>query len=221
MLYLSLTGGVDLQCMRELLVGYLKWMAFSVAALGLSACARMQIADPTLFAVEPKLGDPPEAGAMADTPHASGTEAERIETLEAQMAALGADVANIRRALETMGPLPDPGAGSVQASFPQAAKPAAMSHLYAPAPTLGEDRRSLFYEAELGSFRSKKAAEDCWRRLAGEAGMADLNARFTVIGAETSLTVGPLPSEAAVNALQVETSALFGSCRVAAPVRSY
>jgi hypothetical protein len=221
MLYLSLTGGVDLRCMRELLIGYLKWMAFSVVALGLSACARMHMSDPTLFAVEPKLGEPPEAGAMANTPHVHETEAERIEKLEAQMAALGADVANIRKALDVMGPLPDPGAGTVQASFPEAARPGAVSHLYSPAPTLGEGGQSLFYEAELGSFRSKRAAQDCWRRVAGEASMADLNPRFTVIGAETRLTVGPLLSEAAVNTLQVETSAISGPCRVTAPVRAY
>jgi hypothetical protein len=221
MLYLSLTGSVDLGCMRDLLVSYLKWMAFSIAALGLSACARMHMSDPTLFAVEPKLGEPPEAGAMANAQQVQETEAERIEKLEAQLAALGADVANIRKALDVMGPLPDPGAGTVQASFPEAAKPAAVSHLYAQAPAMGEGGRSLFYEAELGSFRSRRAAEDCWRRVAGEAGAADLNPRFTITGAETKLTVGPLLSEAAVSALQVEASSLSGPCRVTAPVRAY
>jgi cell division septation protein DedD len=221
MLYWSLTGGVDLKCMRGLLVSYLKWMAFSIAALGLSACARMHMPDPALLAGEPKVGEPPEAGAMTYQPQAQTIEADRIEKLEAQVAALGADVANIRKALEVIGPLPDPGAGSVQASFQSAARPAAMPHLYAPAPAMSEASRSLFYEAELGSFRSKQAAEACWRRLAGEASMVDLNPRFTLMGAETMLSVGPVLSEAAVNALKVEISAISGPCQGWAPIRAH
>ncbi len=212
--------------MRWQLVSYLKFVAFSVAALGLSACARMQLSDPTQFAIEPMFGDPPEAGAMATAPQPVESEAERIEKLEAQMAMLSADVANIRTALAVMGPLPDPGAGLVQATFPEAAKPAggrmaASARLYAPAPEMGEGGRSLFYEAELGSFRSRPAAEAGWRRIAGEAGMSGVNPRFTETGAETRLSVGPFASEAAVDVLCVDLSALAGACRVTAPVRAY
>lgn len=186
----------------------------------------MQLSDPTQFAIEPMFGDPPEAGAMATAPQPVESEAERIEKLEAQMAMLSADVANIRTALAVMGPLPDPGAGLVQATFPEAAKPAggrmaASARLYAPAPEMGEGGRSLFYEAELGSFRSRPAAEAGWRRIAGEAGMSGVNPRFTETGAETRLSVGPFASEAAVDVLCVDLSALAGACRVTAPVRAY
>jgi hypothetical protein len=221
MFYWSLTGSVDLLWMRKHLVSYLKLVAFSVAALGLSACARMHLSDPTMFAVEPRLGEPPNAGA-ADQPAVVETEAQRMEALEAQVEGLGAQGASLRRALEIMGPLPDAGAGLVQATFPGAAKFSfRSSQLYASAPAMGEGGRSLFYEAELGSFRSRQAAEDSWRRMVGEAGVSNLNPRFTETGAETHLTVGPLVSEAAVNALCVELSALTGECRVAAPVRAF
>jgi hypothetical protein len=199
-------------------------LAFSVVALGLSACARMHLSDPTMFALEPKLGEPPEAGAMVDKPADGMTEDQRIEALEAQMAALGADSANIRRALDVMGPLPDPQAGLVAATFPEIAKPRDPSswpaRLYAPPPVLSEGR-SLFYEAELGSFRSKAAAEAGWRRLATDHRLAGLDPRYSIAGTETRLSVGPLASEAAVNTLCVELSALAGACRVTAPVRAY
>ncbi len=226
MLYWSLTGGADLRWMREQLVSYLRFVAFSAVALGLSACARMHLSDPTQFAIEPMFGDPPEVGALTDAPQVHETDAERIEKLENQMAALDADAASIRTALAVMGPLPDPGAGLVQATFPGVAKAAGPgragdSQLYAPAPDMGEGGRSLFYEAELGSFRSKQAAEAGWRLLAGEAGLANVNPRFTETGASTRLTVGPFASEAAVNAMCVDLSALAGACRVTAPVRAY
>jgi len=224
MFYLSLTGASDLLWMQKHLVSYLKLVAFSVAALGLSACARMHLSDPTMFSIEPRLGEPPEAGAV-DRPAVIETEAQRMEALEAQVEGLAAQVASLRGALEIMGPLPDPGAGLVHAFFPTAARAssrtAGASQLYASAPGLGEGGRSLFYEAELGSFRSKQAAEASWRQLSGEAGISNLNPRFTETGAETRLTVGPLASEAAVNALCVELSALAGACRVAAPVRAF
>jgi len=209
--------------MRKLVASYLRFVAFSVVALGLSACARMHLSDPTMFALEPKLGEPPEAGAMVDKPADGMTEDQRIEALEAQMAALGADSANIRRALDVMGPLPDPHAGLVAATFPEIAKPrdpVRPARLYAPPPVLGEGS-SLFYEAELGSFRSKAAAEAGWRQLAKDNRLAGLDPRYSIAGAETRLSVGPLASEAAVSALCVELSALAGACRVAAPVRAY
>ena len=214
--------------MRKLVVSYLRFVAFSVVALGLSACARMHLPDPTMFATEPRRGEPPEVGAMVDKPADGMTDDQRIEALEAQMATLGADIVNIRRALDVMGPLPDPHAGLVAATLPQVAKPrdpdaetaARLARLYAPPPVLGEGR-SLFYEAELGSFRSRAAAEAGWNRFAKDSRLTGLDPRYSVAGAETRLSVGPLASEAAASALCVELSALAGACRVAAPVRAY
>lgn len=225
MLYGSLTGLFDLRRMRDHIVGYGKFMSFSVAALSMSACARMHLSDPTLFAVEPKLGEAPETAATVNKPRPEESEAEHLQKLEAQVAALGAEVADLRTALAILDrQLPDrqtrPRPAALPLSFPEVGKPAPMSHLYAPPPAPAAGR-SLFFEAELGSFRSRQAAEDCWRHLAGEAAMAGLNPRFTITGAETRLAVGPLHSEAAVSALQVETSTLSGPCRGLAPARAY
>lgn len=221
MLYRSLTGAFDLRRMCDRAVGHGRLVYVSATALVLSACARMQLSDPTMFAVDPILGDGPETGAMAMQPQARETEAERMAKLEAQIAALSADVADLRRALDVLDRQAKPSGASRPASFVETSKPAASPQLYALAPPAPMTARSLFFEAELGSFRSKDAAEDCWRRLAGEASMADLNPRFTVTGAETRLAVGPLLSEAAVNAIKVEASAISGPCRGFAPVRAY
>ena len=83
------------------------------------------------------------------------------------------------------------------------------SDLYAPPPEL-TGGRSLFYEAELGSFRSKQAAEAGWRRHGRRRPAYGLTPRYTAVGADTRLTAGPLASQAAVDALCVELSALPG-----------
>jgi hypothetical protein len=70
-------------------------------------------------------------------------------------------------------------------------------------------------------FGPRDAAEAGWRRLAGDKSLAGLNARYSVDGDQTRLIAGPLASEAAVQALCVELSAVAGQCRVAAPIRAY
>jgi hypothetical protein len=221
MLYRSLTGLIDLRRMCNRAVSYGRLLAFSVATLSISACARMHLSDVTQFAIEPKLGEGPEVGATANSPQVEESEAERMAKLETQMAALGADVADLQKALAMLDQQVRPRPASVPVGAPETVLLPAMSYLYAQAPEPSKTARSLFFEAELGAFRSKQAAEDCWRRVAGEASMADLNPRFTITGAETRLTVGPLLSEAAVNAIKIEASAISGPCRGLAPVRAF
>jgi cell division septation protein DedD len=80
---------------------------------------------------------------------------------------------------------------------------------------------SLFYEAELGSFATRSAAEARWKQLVATNRLAGIDPAYAAVGAETRLTVGPLASEAAVEALCVELSSLTGACRVVAPIRAY
>jgi cell division septation protein DedD len=94
------------------------------------------------------------------------------------------------------------------------------SDLYAPPPSL-QGARTLFYEAELGSFQSKQAAEQVWGRLARSPALATLNPRYAATGTNTRLSAGPLGSKAAVDALCVELSSLAGACRPVVPVRAY
>ena len=138
---------------------------------------------------EPLFGDPPEAGQMAADPAPGPTEAERLAALEAQVEALGAEIAHLRKALDVLGPLPDqPGMfipvamseiSGEPAADPQDEAAARLSQLYAPAPSLAR-ASSLFYEAELGSFASKQAAEDRWKRLISTNRLAGIGAAIRV-----------------------------------------
>jgi hypothetical protein len=111
-------------------------------------------------------------------------------------------------------------AGDIPKTDPETEAAARLARLYAPAPTFAR-ARSLFYEAELGVFRSRSEAESGWKQLAGDRRLASLNVRYSADGNLTRLIAGPLDSEDAVKALCVELSALAGQCRVAAPIRAY
>src|SRR5690242_19464054 len=81
--------------MREQFVSYLRFVAFSVAALGLAACVKLSPAD-RYGRPEPLFGDPPAATKVTD--------ADRIE---AQVKKLDTELADLRKALDVMGPLPE------------------------------------------------------------------------------------------------------------------
>ena len=214
--------------MRQWLVSYLRFIGFSAVALVFAACVKIAPAEAAANPAEPLFGDPPEAG-QTTTP-AVQTEEDRITALEAQVNALGAEIAQLRKALDVLGPLPDqpgmfiPVAQSditgEPASDPQDEAAARLAQLYAPAPKLTA-ASSLFYEAELGSFANKDAAEARWKKLVAGNRLAGIEPRYAAVGAEIRLTAGPLMSAAAVDALCVELSALAGPCRGVAPIRAY
>jgi hypothetical protein len=200
-----------------------RFLAFSLGALGLAACAKLNPMVGMGGRPEPRIGEGPAAVTM--------TENERLEALQDQVAALDVELASLRKALDVMGPLPDQEdffvpvhaaeiTGDIPQTDPETEAAARLARLYAPPPSFIR-ARSLFYEAELGAFRSRDAAEVGWKRLAGDKRLAGLIARYITEGAETRLIAGPLASEAAVTALCVELSSLAGQCRVAAPVRAY
>src|SRR5689334_3310320 len=158
--------------MRDRLVSYLRFMGFSAVALVIAACVKIAPAEAATNPAEPLFGDPPEAG-QTTTP-AAQTEEDRIAALEAQVDALGQEIAQLRKALDVLGPLPDqPGMfipiaqSEITGEAPSDAQDEAaakLAQLYAPAPKLAR-ANSLFYEAELGSFANKAAAEAQWKKL--------------------------------------------------------
>jgi len=214
--------------MHTSVVRYLKLAGFSVAALTLTACAKIAPSEAAHGRPQPLIGEPPESRQMA----ASGapvSEAARIAVLEAQVAALDSQIVHLRKALDVLGPLPDHEGMFIPVSVseiagevadPAAEANARLANLYAPAPLLsGAD--SLFYEAELGSFASRKAAEAQWKQLSASNRLAGLAPVYVAAGDQTRLVAGPIASEEAVAALCVELSALTGACRVVAPIRAY
>lgn len=209
--------------MRQRVVQYVRFVAFSLAALGLGACVKLSPATGAMGRPEPRFANPSEAVVITD--------ASRLEALKDQVDALDVELAALRKALEVMGPLPEhedvfvPVAGAeivgdIPKTDPTTEAAARLARLYAPPPSFAR-ARSLFYEAELGAFRSRDAAETSWKRLAGDKRLAGLDARYSTDGGQTRLIAGPLTSEAAVKALCVELYALAGQCRVAAPIRAY
>jgi hypothetical protein len=217
--------------MRQQLISSLRFAGFSAIALVIAIWMKLA---PAANAGPPEPRRDDASGATATRAPAIATEDERLEQLETEVARLNAELVNLRSALALMGPLPDhsdlnipfdPNAGP--APEPEAPKDAlasiSKSDLFAPPPALAGGH-SLFYEAELGSFRSKQAAEAGWRQMAQTAKGSKLAAftpRFAAVGTETRLVVGSLPSPAAVDALCVEVSALAGACRPFVPVRAY
>lgn len=214
--------------MRSWFVSYLRFAGFSVAALAIAACARIAPAEGVAGRPEPLIGEPPEAGQMAARSEFI-SETDRIAALEAQVAALDSQLVHLRKALDVMGPLPEadgmfiPVAKSEitgEVSDPAAEANARLANLYSPAPALN-GANSLFYEAELGSFANRTAAETRWKQLAASNQLQGLNPAYAAIGTETRLSAGPMASEADVTSLCVELSSVAGPCRVVAPIRAY
>jgi hypothetical protein len=203
--------------MRQRAVRYVRFVTFSVAALGLAACVKLAPVPGATGRPEPRFAEPSVAVAVTD--------AERIEALNGRVEALDAELAALRKALDVMGPLPEhedafiPVAnaeitGDIPKTELETEAAARVARLYPPPPSFAR-ARSLFYEAELGAFRSKSEVESGWKRLAG------LNARYGADGDQTRLVAERLDGDAAAKALCVELSALAGQCRVAAPIRAY
>lgn len=170
---------------------------------------------------EPRIGEAPSADATALEP---ASEADLLAAAEAQLAAVEADLSNIRKAMDVLGPLPDHPAlfipNFVEVSALDETPARDISRLYAVAPKF-ERASSLFHQAELGSFASEQAAANHWRMLTETKRLAGLAPAYAEVSGEVRLTAGPFDSENDVKALCVELAALAGPCRVVAPVRAW
>lgn len=112
-----------------------RMLAFSVSAFAIAACVPMSLSDPTLFRIEPILGDAPTSGMQV-------TEVvpppPTVEEVEAQLAALDAKITDLKQMLQIMSP------GTRTQEFAVAGAPeSATAALYAPAPNLPQ-AKSLF-----------------------------------------------------------------------------
>lgn len=226
-LYEALTGWSDAPPMRQHVMSYFRFVCFSAAALVVVACAPLAPPETALGRPEPLIGEAPETTA---NPAPRMGETERLTALQAQVDAIGSEITYLRKALDVLGSLPDHDDLFIPVELseitgeppadPRDAAAAKLAALYAPAPALNR-ASSLFYEAELGSFASKEAAERQWKKLVASNRLAGIEPRYAAVGSEVRLTAGPLASEAAVDALCVELSALAGACRPVAPIRAY
>jgi hypothetical protein len=206
--------------MHEWMLIYLRFVAVSVAALSLAACVKL--APPGLFAAqppEPRIGESPAA--LDASERAPTTDADRIAALEAEVAALDAQLSHLRQALDVLGPLPAHPDLFIPVADVEPNTESSIANLYAPPPMLS-GASSLFYEAELGSFATRQAAEARWKQLVATNRLGSLKPAYhDAAGSSVRLAAGPLTTEADVDALCVELSALGSVCRVAAPIRAY
>jgi hypothetical protein len=168
---------------------YLKFAGFSLCVLAAGACAKLAPSDLNAQRPEPRFAEPPIV--KKATENAALALSEQMDALEIEMDRLLASAADMRLAIEVMGPLPDPNAGIVHATWPEAARPLPPRTIY------------------------RKADETI-----STANLAGLTLPFPVT-ADTRLVVSSLPSEGAHGALCVELAALAGRCRPVVPIRAY
>ena len=115
--------------MPSLVERYLKFAGASLCVLALGTCARLVPSDPDARRPEPRLAEPPAAAFAKEQ---TSPQSAQMAALEATADALLAQAADLRLALDVMGPLPDPGAGAAYAIWPDAAKPPGPRTTYRP-----------------------------------------------------------------------------------------
>lgn len=194
--------------MRARLVSYLRLLGFSLSALAFAACVKLA-ATTADQRPEPQRADasPSDPARSSETP-----EADQLAAVQADLDAADREIANLRKALAVLGPLPD---------HPDLFIPVEMADL-APRAAWGSARRhtvampedgpaGLFRTAEFGAL--PRATSRIAGLRPGGPGYEQVNA-----GIRLARTFA---EDEALNALCVELSALAGPCRVAAPVRAW
>jgi hypothetical protein len=197
--------------MRDHLVSYLRLLGFSVCTLAVALCTRFATASAATPAPEPRFALPPSQGDMAAAPVLL-TEDEAVAELDDRLTALSAEIANLSKALDVLGPLPD---------HPELFIPVAMSALENPAPasenvrpysplastadTVADMRR-----ASLGAL----SVDACGADLGCLQPGYDLPSHIVDFNLELS-------EDEALAALCVELSAVSGPPRMVAPIRAW
>jgi hypothetical protein len=196
--------------MRDYLVSYLRLIGFSVCTLAVALCIRVAPAQAAPLAPEPRFFAPPPEADMAPLP-VMLTEEEQVEILEANLTALSAEIADLTKALEVLGPLPDHPelfipVMIVERDAPAADKARRFSAVARPAtPLCDMPHAGLGVLAGLPRFA---------------AGIGDAPASYDVPLHNIRMS-RDLAEDAAIAALCVELSAIAGPPRGVAPIRAW
>jgi hypothetical protein len=186
--------------MRHHLVSYLRLLGFSVCTLAVVFCTRFGAAHAVTPAPEPRVANPPSQAEMAAAATVI-TDEERIIELEARLTALSAEIANLSKALEVLGPLPDHAGLFI---------PVDMSDLDAPAARPGNPVSDI-HNAGLGALAGLRPPMADLKIAAAGYELPPHNIRLE----------GDLGEDEMMTALCVELSALAGPARVVAPIRAW
>lgn len=206
--------------MQKHLVKYLRLVGFSLSAVAVAICTRLAPPGLTAEAQEPRFADAPAPSDIA--PDFFGDEAEdaRMAVLQARLDAVDSEIANLRKALEVLGPLPDhPGLfipvdlAEITAAAPDA-KP---GHRYSPIVRGEAGDVARFHRIELASYPAYAEIEARWNEMATAGTLTGRRAGYDRI--EVGVSLKGVSDDAAINALAVKLSAIAGPARVAAPIR--
>jgi hypothetical protein len=182
--------------MRHHLVSSLRFLGASLAALALSACARlappMTLASPP----EPRFSDAPPAEQLAADTAARDDDA-RLAALEVRLASIEAEIVNLRKALDVLGPLPDHADLFI---------PVDLSELEDASPAATQ---VLIAHAGLGCFAARADTPE----IVDPLGIA-------YDGLDEGMQIS-ISDDAAFDALCVELSALTGPARAVVPIRAW
>jgi len=182
--------------MRDQLVRTLRLLGASLAALAAAACVRL--APPAALSPppEPRFSDAPPADQLAADAIQRDDQA-RVIALEARLTAIEAEIINLRKALDVLGPLPD------HADLFIPVELAELDEI-SPAAT-----QALFEHAGLGCFATAMDTPE----FADPIGL-DYD------GLDDGMQVN-LSDDAAISALCVELSAIAGPARGVAAIRAW
>jgi hypothetical protein len=188
----------------------------SLLAFLTCACARWSQADSPPGRPDPRIGHGPSLGTngVADVDSADS----HIQLLQTQISAMEADLVHLRFALDRMGVAGKSAPTLTSARAPQSAAVAASSDLFAPPPKLA-NAGTLFYEADLSVHADRASAEGAWSSLSQRISLPGLAPRITETHGQTLLSVGPLTSADAVEALCAQIVTFTGVCKVGSAVR--
>jgi hypothetical protein len=184
--------------MRKFLVSRLRFLGFSLWALALTLGGRLAALPAEAATPEPRFGQAP-----ASAIDALASEAERLAGLQAQLAAAEEEIANLRKALELLGPLPDHPGLFIPVTREELAQRSTTSSTH------------LFHHAELGA--ATQLAATPVSLVDTLPGYDDITRAIRLAPEFVSGDFG----HATVDALSVELSALAGPVRAVIPVRAW
>jgi hypothetical protein len=186
--------------MHHHLVSYLRLLGFSVCTLAVTLCIPFAPALAAPAKPEPRVAEPPSQSELA-APFEAQTDEQRIAELETRLTALSAEITNLSKVLEVLGPRPD---------HDDLFIPIDTSDLDAPPVGPGNPVFDAF-NAGLGGFSGLRAAS-------ADLGLS--RAGYHIPSHNIRLE-GDLGEDETMTALCVELSALSGPARVVAPIRAW
>lgn len=210
--------------MQTYLVHYLRLVGFSLSAIAIAACARLapQGMAAAALAPEPRLTAPPTPSEIAPQYFAQQVEDDLMDELQARMDALDAQIINLRKVLDLVGPLPDHPEIFIPVMLSEVDGTAAntdIAHRYSPVLRGTEAELARFHRIELASYPAQAEAEARWNDLVAAGTLTHRRPGYDRIDTRIRLD-GRISNDNAVNALCVELSAIAGPARVAAPIRA-